>query len=323
MARNPWDTTRFTGGSSSGSGVAVAAGLVMGCAATDAGGSLRTPAAYCGAAGIKPTFGLVSRTGIIPLSYSLDHVGPVAWTAQDCALLLEAMAGRDSTDPVSVDCTIPNYAKALTCDIKGIKVGLLSHFYTSDLKANQNTINAIDNAAKQLADMGCEIHEMQLSPLSDWASCGTIIMLAEGYAIHERNLRTRFMDYGENFRNRLAVGALFTSADYIEAMRRKKELVKEFDNAMKDVDIILTATVTNEAPKVEAVSKFSILEKPLLTMPFNVTGAPAMTVCCGFTTEGLPLSMQLVGKRFDDGTVLRVADAYEKATLWRNRRPII
>lgn len=211
-ARNPWDTTRFTGGSSSGSGAAVAAGLVLGSAAGDTGGSIRGPSAYCGA-GIKPTYGLVSRMGILPLAYSLDHAGPMAWTAEDCAILLQAMAGYDPIDPSSANYSIPDYSATLTGDVKGMRVGLLRHFYTTDNEANSATRDAIDAAAKKLEEMGCEVHEIQLSPLSEWAACGGIIMLAEAYAIHEDNLRTRFTDFGEVFRARMALAGLITSAD--------------------------------------------------------------------------------------------------------------
>jgi aspartyl-tRNA(Asn)/glutamyl-tRNA(Gln) amidotransferase subunit A len=150
-----------------------------------------------------------------------------------------------------------------------------------------------------------------------------IIMLAEPYAIHETNLRARFTDFGEVFRSRMALGGLLTSADYIQAVRRRRELIDEFDLAMENFDIILTATTRSEAPQIDTVGKFSILERPLLTLPFNVTGSPAMSVCCGYSENGLPLSMQIVGKRFDDATVLRVADAYEQATPWRKRRPVL
>lgn len=320
-ARNPWDTTRFTGGSSSGSGAAVAAGLVLGATASDTGGSIRAPSAYCGITGLKPTYGLISRRGILPLAYSLDHAGPMAWTAEDCALLLQAMASHDFNDPTNVKTVIPDYRKALTNDVKGMRVGLLRHFYTTDNKANQATSNAIEAAAKKLEEMGCIVEELKLSPLSEWAACGGIIMIAEAYAIHEANLQTRFTDYGQVFRDRMALAGLISSADYIAALRCRRELIDEFDNVMQNIDVILTATTTREAPKIEEMGTFSIFERPLLTMPFNVTGSPALSVCCGYTEEGLPLAMQLIGKRFEDATILRVADAYERATLWRDRRP--
>lgn len=322
-ARNPWDATCFTGGSSSGSAAAVAAGLVLGSTAGDGGGSIRGPSALCGLAGIKPTYGLISRRGILLLSYSLDHPGPMAWTAEDCAILLQAMAGYDPADSASVNHSIPNYRAALTGNVSGVRVGLLRHFYTTDNEASHTTRHAIDAAAKKLEEMGCKVHEIQLSPLSEWAACGGIILMAEGYATHETNLRSRFTDYGEVFRSRMALAGLITSADYIQAVHRRRELINEFDKAMTTVDVILTATTPGEAPKIDAVSKFSIFERPLLTIPFNVTGSPAMSVCCGYTEAGLPLAMQIIGKRFDDATVLRVADAYERATPWRKRRPTL
>lgn len=322
-ALNPWDTTRFSGGSSTGAAVAVAAGLALGAAASDTGGSIRGPAAHCGLAGIKPTYGLISRRGILPLSYSLDHAGPIAWTAEDCAMMLQAMAGHDPEDPTSAKRSIPDYRASLTGDIKGLRVGLLRHFYETDNKANVVTCDAINAAASKLEEMGCVVSEVTLSPLSEWAACGMIIMLAEAYAIHEADLKTRFNDYGEVFRDRMVLGGLMSSADYIQATRCRNALIKEFDSAMSNLDVILTAVTTNEAPKINAVSKFGILEKPLLTIPFNVTGSPAMSVCCGYTEAGLPLGMQIIGKRFDEVAVLRLADAYEKATPWRERRPLL
>jgi aspartyl-tRNA(Asn)/glutamyl-tRNA(Gln) amidotransferase subunit A len=320
-ARNPWDTSRFTGGSSSGTGAAVAAGLVLGGTGSDTGGSIRGPAAYCGLAGLKPTYGLVSRIGILPLAFSLDHAGPMAWTAEDCAILLQAMAGHDPADPASADRAIPDYRAALEGGVKGLKIGLVRHFYETDNEANAATKGAIEAAAKTLDGLGCFISEVRLSPLADWAACGVTIMLAEAYAIHEANLRRRFTDYGEYFRDRMALAGLLTAADYVEAVRRRRELVDELDRAMAGLDLLLTAAAPTEAPPIEAVGKFAIFERPLLTMPFNVTGSPAMSVRCGFSDRGLPLSFQIVGKRFDDATVLRLAHAYEEATHWRARRP--
>src|SRR5216684_1836148 len=199
-ARNPWDTSRFTGGSSSGTGAAVAAGLVLGGTGSDTGGSIRGPAAFCGLAGLKPSYGRISRVGVLPLAFSLDHAGPMAWTAEDCAIMLQAMAGHDPADPASANHPIPNYRAALTGDVKGLRIGLIRHFFTTDNEANAATRDAIDTAAKKLEEMGASVREITLSPLSDWAACGVIIMMAEAYAIHEANLRTRFTDYGEAFR---------------------------------------------------------------------------------------------------------------------------
>ncbi len=322
-ARNPWDTSRFTGGSSSGTGAAVPAGLVLGGTGSDTGGSIRGPAAYCGLAGIKPTYGLCSRAGILPLAFSLDHAGPMAWTAEDCAIMLQVMAGHDPNDPASADRPIPDYRAALTGDVRGLRIGLIRHFYTADNEANSVTRDAIDAAAKQFEQMGAFVREITVSPLAEWAAPGIMIMMSEAYAIHEANLRTRFTDFGEAFRDRMALAGLWTAADYVHATRRRREMIDELDKAMAGLDLVMTAAAPSEAPKIDEVPKFAIMERPSLTMPFNVTGTPAMSVCCGFTEAGLPLSFQIVGRRFDDATVLRAADAYERATPWRQRRPAL
>src|SRR5437016_14656402 len=171
-ARNPWDTTRFTGGSSSGTGASVAAGLVLGGTGSDTGGSIRGPAAFCGLAGIKPTYGLISRMGILPLAFSLDHAGPMAWTAEDCAILLQAMAGHDPADPGSANRPIPDYRAGLGGEVKGLRIGLVRHFYDRDNEADPATRPAIEGAAKTLEGLGCSVRDITLSPLADWAACG-------------------------------------------------------------------------------------------------------------------------------------------------------
>jgi aspartyl-tRNA(Asn)/glutamyl-tRNA(Gln) amidotransferase subunit A len=309
-ARNPWDTSRFTGGSSSGTG-------------SDTGGSIRGPAAYCGLAGIKPTYGLISRTGILPLAFSLDHAGPLAWTAGDNAIMLQAMAGHDPADPGSANRPIPDYRAALNGGVKGLRVGWVRHFYERDNEANAATRAGIEAAVKKLEEMGCSVREVTLSPLADWSSCGMVIMLAEAYAIHEAELKRRFTDYGEMFRDRMALGALVTGGDYVQALRRRRELIAELDRAMEGLDVLVTASAISEAPPIDSVGKFSTFERPSLTIAFNLTGCPAMSVCCGFTEGGLPLSFQIVGKRFHDATVLRLAHVYEQATPWRGSRPAL
>jgi len=320
-ARNPWDTSRFTGGSSSGTGAAVAAGLVLGGTGSDTGGSIRGPAAFCGLAGLKPSYGRISRAGILPLAFSLDHAGPMAWTAEDCAIMLQAMAGHDPADPASADRPVPDYRASLSGQVKGLRIGLIRHFYETDNLANEATRQGIANAAKVFEDLGCSVRELRLSPLADWAACGLTIMLAEAYAIHEATLRERFVDYGEAFRDRMALATLISGADYVQALRLRRELMAEFTTAMVDLDLVITAAAPSEAPTFDAVSKFAIFERPSLTMPFNVTGCPAMSVCCGYTEAGLPLALQLVGKPFDEAAVLNAAHAYERATSWRSIRP--
>jgi aspartyl-tRNA(Asn)/glutamyl-tRNA(Gln) amidotransferase subunit A len=165
------------------------------------------------------------------------------------------------------------------------------------------------------------VREVSLSPLADWSSCGMVIMLSEAYAIHEAELKRRFTDYGEMFRDRMALGALVTAGDYVQALRRRRELIGELDRAMAGLDVLVTASAISEAPPIDGVGKFATFERPSLTIAFNVTGCPAMSVCCGYTDGGLPLSFQIIGKRFQDATVLRLAHAYEQATPWRQRRP--
>jgi aspartyl-tRNA(Asn)/glutamyl-tRNA(Gln) amidotransferase subunit A len=320
-ARNPWDTSRFTGGSSSGTGAAVAAGLVLGGTGSDTGGSIRGPAAFCGLAGLKPSYGRISRTGILPLAFSLDHAGPMAWTAEDCAIMLQAMAGHDPADPASGNRPVPNCRAALSGDVKGLRIGLIRHFYENDNPADEPTRQGIAAAIKVFEDLGCSVRELRLSPLAEWAACGVIIMLSEAYAIHQATLRERFGDYGELFRNRMALAALVSAGDYVQAVRRRGELAAEFTTAMADLDLAITAAAPGEAPAIDAVGKFATFERPMLTMPFNVTGTPAMSVCCGYSAAGLPLAFQLAGKAFDEATVLRAAHAYEKATPWRAVRP--
>ncbi|MGE5271423.1 MAG: amidase [Thiohalocapsa sp.] len=322
-ARNPWDTTRFTGGSSSGTGAAVAAGLVLGGTGSDTGGSIRGPAAYCGLAGIKPTYGLISRAGILPLAFSLDHAGPLAWTAEDCAILLQALAGHDRADPGSARRRIPDYRAGLGRGVQGLRIGLVRHFHERDNVVNAATRAAIDAAVNAFEGLGCAVREVSLSPLADWAACGMTIMQAEAYAIHEHHLQTRFADYGEIFRDRMVLAGLVTAGDYVQALRRRRELAAELDRAFADLDLVMTAAAPSEAPKIDEVGKFAMFERPSLTIPFNVTGTPAMSVCCGYTESGLPLSFQIVGRRFDDATVLRAAHAYEQATPWRERRPTL
>jgi aspartyl-tRNA(Asn)/glutamyl-tRNA(Gln) amidotransferase subunit A len=320
-ARNPWDTSRFTGGSSSGTGAAVAAGLVLGGTGSDTGGSIRGPAAFCGLAGLKPSYGRISRAGILPLAFSLDHAGPMTWTSEDCAIMLQAMAGHDPADPASADRPVPDYRAALSGGVKGLRIGLVRHFYEDDNPADEPTRHAIAAAVKMFEELGCSVRELRLSPLADWAACGVMIMLSEAYAIHEATLRERFGDYGELFRDRMALATLITGGDYVQAVRRRRELIAEFATAMADLDLVITAAAPSEAPAIDAVGKFATFERPMLTMPFNVTGTPAMSVCCGYSAAGLPLAFQLAGKPFDEATVLRAAHAYEQATPWRSVRP--
>src|SRR5437764_5241124 len=190
-ARNPWNTEHFTAGSSSGTGAGVAAGLILGGIGTDTGGSIRGPAALCGIAGIKPTYGLVSRAGVAPAAFSLDHIGPMAWTAEDCALMLQALAGYDPRDSASADRPVPNYTAALGSGIKGLKVGVIHHFHEVGYKISEGTQRGISAAIATLRELGAEIREVQLSPLQDWQACGSLISMTDRAAAYEEWARTR------------------------------------------------------------------------------------------------------------------------------------
>ena len=320
-ARNPWGEAHFTGGSSSGSGVAVAAGLVPGALGSDTGGSIRHPAAHCGIVGFKPTAGLVSRSGVIPLSYSFDTCGPMAWTVEDCAILLGAIAGHDPDDPQSTEVPIPDYRAAIGRDIRGLRIGVVRHFYEVDKQTDAPIKAAIEAALKELAALGAEIEDVGLAPLDDFAACQWVITCAEANAIHDDDLRYRMTDYGENFRYRILPGATLSAADYVQAQRLRRQLIAEAGQAMSRFDVLLTATVPTVAPVVDSMTLSSVLSSRGITAAFNTLGLPALALCCGFTDAGLPLSLTIAGKPFDEMTVLRVADAYEKATPWRHRRP--
>jgi aspartyl-tRNA(Asn)/glutamyl-tRNA(Gln) amidotransferase subunit A len=320
-ARNPWNPAHFTAGSSSGTGAAVAAGLVLGGTGSDTGGSIRGPSALCGLAGIKPTYGLSSRRGVLPLSQTLDHTGPMAWTVQDCALLLQAMAGYDPLDPASADRPVANFTADLDKGAKGLRIGVIRHFHEVDNPASSATLKGIEDALTIFRSQGAEIRDVTLSPMMDYNAPGWLILTAEAYAVHEPWLKERFNDYGELLRDRLAFGALMRATDYVQALRRRRVLCLEMRDAMADLDILITASAPAEAPKIDEVPKWAMLEKPNFTMPFNLTGLPALSLCTGYGSGGLPVSMQIVGKPFAEATVLRAGHAYEMATSWRSKRP--
>jgi aspartyl-tRNA(Asn)/glutamyl-tRNA(Gln) amidotransferase subunit A len=320
-ARNPWNRDRFTAGSSSGTGAAVAAGLILGGTGSDTGGSIRGPAALCGIAGIKPTYGLCSRVGILPLAFSLDHAGPMAWTAEDCGLLLQGMAGHDDEDPASVARPVPDFTAELGRGVKGLRVGVVRHFFETDNRASDATRAGIDAAIDFFRKEGAAVRDITLSPAADYHAVGYLLMITEAFTLHAPWMRERFMDYGELFRDRVSLAAIMSGPDIVQATRRRRVLCREMATAMADLDIIVSASQMGEAPRIDSVSKWANMEKPSFTMPFNVTGFPAISVCTGFGVGGLPVAMQLAGKPFTEPTLLRAAHAYETAMPWRSKRP--
>ncbi|CAN5723938.1 Asp-tRNA(Asn)/Glu-tRNA(Gln) amidotransferase GatCAB subunit A [soil metagenome] len=320
-ARNPWNREHFTAGSSSGTGAAVAAGMILGGTGSDTGGSIRGPAALCGIAGIKPTYGLSSRAGILPLAFSLDHAGPMAWTSEDCALLLQGMAGHDPEDPASVDRPVANFIGEIGKGVKGLRIGVVRHFFETDHRASDATRAGIDSAMDFFRKEGAEVRDITLSPAADYHAVGYLLMINEAFTLHAPWMRDRFKDYGELFRDRISLAATFSGADIVQATRRRRLLCREMATAMEDLDIIVSASQPGEAPRIADVPKWANMEKPSFTMPCNVTGFPAISLCTGFGEGGLPVSMQLAGKPFTEPTLFRAAHAYERATPWRNKRP--
>jgi aspartyl-tRNA(Asn)/glutamyl-tRNA(Gln) amidotransferase subunit A len=320
-AANPWNPEHFTAGSSSGTGAAVASGMVLCGIGTDTGGSIRGPAALCGIAGIKPTYGLVSRAGVAPAAFSLDHIGPMAWTAEDCALMLQAIAGHDPRDPASADRPIPDYTALIGSSLKGARIGVIRHFHEQDYRASDPAVNAVNDALSVFRDLGADIAEVSLPPLQDWHACGSLISMVERAAAYEEWSRTRLADFGDRVQRRLMLGALVSGVDYVQAVRRRRELRAELKAAMAGLDAVVTVGASGEAPRLDAVARWDVFAAPSFTIPFNVAGYPAISVCSGFGPKGLPLSLQIVGKPFQEAKVFQIADAFEKATDYRTKRP--
>jgi aspartyl-tRNA(Asn)/glutamyl-tRNA(Gln) amidotransferase subunit A len=323
LARNPWNLDHFTGGSSSGSGAAVAAGLMPASLGTDTGGSIRSPASLCGVVGLKPTSGLVSRFGVMPNSFSYDNVGPLTWTVEDCAILLQAIAGYDPRDPTSSDRTVPDLRSALAGDIRGMRIGVVRHFHEEDAIVAPASVKAFETALAVLRSLGATIRDVRLRPARNYLHAKVTVAESELLAVHEHHFRTRPADFGEDFLARVLPAMLIRSADYVQAQRLRRIMQTEFAAVYDTVDVLVTVGM-GPAPRLGGWRPLDFwrASSPPVTTPFNVSGGPALVQCIGFEA-GLPLSMQITGRHFDEATVLRVAHAYEQATQWRAQRPDI
>ncbi|HYZ23660.1 MAG TPA: amidase [Rhodopila sp.] len=319
-ARNPWDTSLDPSGSSSGSAVAVAAGLCMGAMGSDTGGSIRGPAAWCGIAGHKPTYGLLSRRGILPLSFSLDHAGPMCWTAEDCAFILQVLARHDPQDAASADVPAADYIAGLSEPLTGLRVGVVRHFFEADLLTDPETIAALETSTAALRDMGAVVKDVTLAPFATYADVGSLISRSESFAVHQHWLRTTPELYGAYARHRLMAGAFIAAADYINAQRERARLVAELEDVMRSTDILIFPTARCPARPIGEDSMASGFQ-PFFNRVFNVTGGPALSICNGFSETGLPLALQIGGRPFEDALVLRVGHALERALGTRSRRP--
>jgi aspartyl-tRNA(Asn)/glutamyl-tRNA(Gln) amidotransferase subunit A len=329
-ARNPWDaaTHRMAGGSSSGSGVAVAAGLAPGALGSDTGGSIRIPASLCGITGLKPTYGRVSRAGVLPLAWSMDHVGPMTRTVADSALMLGAMAGYDPADPSTSVLPVPDYLAALTGDLKGLRVGLLRSFFLDG--AAPVVRAAVEAAAATLAAAGAVVDEVKLERVNLAGAGSLAVVGAEALAYHAELLRTRAAEYDPDVARRLRVSAFITGLHYVRAQQVRALVRDEVDGALARRDVLLAPSTPIVAPAVDerqatlgdgpADVRTALLR---FTRPFNFSGHPACAVPCGFTEGGLPIGMQLIGRPFDEATVLRAADAFQRLTDFHTRRPVV
>jgi aspartyl-tRNA(Asn)/glutamyl-tRNA(Gln) amidotransferase subunit A len=321
-ACNPWSPAHFAGGSSSGSAVAVAAGMTGLAIGSDTSGSIRGPAFYCGVVGLKPTYGLVSRRGVFPLSYSLDHCGPMTWTVEDAAHALQAIAGHDPHDIGSVHAPACDYAGRIGRDLHGLRVGVPRHFWTGPDGASPEIVRMLDDAAETLARLGARVDEVTLPDFELFSACGRLIMTAEGYAIHEAKLRERGRDFGRYTYQRLVPGAGITSADLIQAQRLRLQLARQVnDGPLRTHDLLIGAIGLGPAPRVDSFPEDWPPSMRMQAIQFTVTGNPALALPGGHTPEGLPIGFQIVGRPFEEATVLQAGAAYEADKRWYLRTP--
>ena len=319
--RNPWNTAHVSGGSSSGSGAALAAGLCYGALGSDTGGSIRNPAAHCGIVGIKPTYGRVSRHGVVPLSWSLDHAGPMARNVEDCATLLQVIAGYDPADSASANVPVPDFRAELKNGIKGLRIGVPRvHWFVENRGTDPETEAAFDAALKILEGLGAIVVDIEGRPFSLARKANQTILVAEGYAYHEKRFQEAPEKFGSSVRKRMLEGAFLSAADYITALRSRTALNEEICANFARVDVFATPTVPRPAEAFETMDPNEQNLRPNFTNAFNLTGLPAISLPCGFTKGSLPVGLQIIAPAFEESTAFRVAYAYEQATEWHERR---
>ncbi|HET7093317.1 MAG TPA: amidase family protein, partial [Thermomicrobiales bacterium] len=316
-SRNPWNIAYGTSGSSSGSATSVAAGLDYGSFGSDTGGSIRLPAAYCGIAGLKPTYGRISRDGVVPLAWSLDHVGPMARTVRDCAALLQAVAGYDETDPGSAPRPVPDYVAAMAQRPAATIVGVLQPAADDGVEADVRM--AFDAAAAAVADLGLPVVPVELPHPAHAARALLALMYMEASAFHAANLRRRADDYSANTRERLELGLLLPGTRYVAAQRARRVIVDAYRRLFERIDLLLTPVAASASYRLDDAPARPVLDTgdrmgPLIrfTGPFNLTGQPALSIPAGRTDAGLPIGVQLVGRPFDETRLLQVGAALQE-----------
>jgi aspartyl-tRNA(Asn)/glutamyl-tRNA(Gln) amidotransferase subunit A len=322
IPRNPWDLSTWPGGSSSGTGSGVAAGLFFAGLGTDTGGSIRCPASFCGISGHKPTFGLVPKSGCTPLGYSYDHIGPMARSVLDCALMLQVMAGFDESDPASSTAPVPDFVSGLDGDLRGIRVGV-DHRLLDRYPTDPAVPDALTGALIDLGRAGAEVVHLEIPHYEALVAATMNGWTPEALATHLTDLRTRWTDYGRPTRIVMATGAFVSSADYVQAQRVRRVGAKAIADLMRSTcDVIVTPTAARGAPKVDGLS-FKDIVGAMFTPIWNATGFPALSVPMGHTIENLPLGLQIAGLPFADATVLKVGDAFQRLTSYHLQQPNI
>ncbi len=317
---NPWDRGRIPGGSSGGSAAAVATGMCYAAMGSDTGGSVRLPAALCNLVGLKPTYGLVSRYGVLALGWSLDHCGPLARTVDDVAIVMNAIAGHDPRDPASVARVSPDFGALLDGRVGGLRVGVLREYLEEGVQ--EEVAAAVRAAFETLRGLGAEVEEVSVPEVRYALAASTPILLAEAAAVHERWLADRRDQYGQTILIRLDAGARLTATQYLKAQRARRAIQERFASLHQRFDILASPTCPMTAPTFEEVSSEAFRGGLVaFTRLFNLLGTPACSVPCGFSASGLPIGLQLAGRPFEDHTVLRAAHAYEQATNWWQHRP--
>ncbi|WP_243634595.1 amidase [Roseicella frigidaeris] len=319
-AKNVWNPAHFAGGSSSGSGTAVASGMVAMAMGSDTGGSIRLPAAFQGIVGLKPSYGRVSRRGVVPLSFGMDHTGPLTRTVEDCAMAMQVLAVHDPLDPGSADRPAGDYLAGLRAGVQGLTIGWARAFdEAAGLSPDQQA--AMAEAVRVLRGLGARVVEIALPSMRRFEAATWTIIHAESFAIHQDHLRRTPELYGRVTRERIQLGAFVTGPHYVQAQRLRRMLTQEVDAVLARCDAILCAPAAGEAPALAQVDEGPWRRQQPLTAPFNCTGHPAICLPAGFGAQGLPLSVQIAGRAFDEATVLRIAHAFEQATEWHTRRP--
>jgi aspartyl-tRNA(Asn)/glutamyl-tRNA(Gln) amidotransferase subunit A len=321
-SRNPWNLEHFTGGSSSGSGAALAARLIPASLGSDTGGSIRGPASFCGITGFMPTYGLVSRYGVIPNSFTFDHCGPMARTVEDCAILLQAIAGHDPRDPGSIEQPIPDYRAALKGSIAGMRIGVLRHYWEEDLPGPQDQRDAMEEAIRVFSSLGAKVETARSRPMMDGLDIKVVIGESELFAVHYDNLRTRPGDFGRDFLGRALPACLFQANDYVQATREHRRYLASMEPLYERYDVLLTCGF-GPAPRLDSHSTTTFWKRSNVFTPSNVARNPALVLCGGFSKDGLPLGVQILGRPFADAKVLQVGHAFQQATDWHTRRPTL